>query len=367
MKSISSIVIFYFSGTGNSAKVVEWIRSEAVARDIQVHTHNLSNIKRDKDSISKLISTYTSPSYLNPKLKGLSHQPYFLYVGPTHGFNYPPIMMHFLLRFPKGTNQAGLMNTRAGMRIGKVITPGLSGFALLFGAAVLRIKGYAIRAMIPVDLPSNWVSVHPTIRKEGVKVIHRKNKKRVAKYADRILSGKRYLKGLRDIIQDLIISPISILYYFIGRFFLAKTFIASPDCTDCGLCEKSCGVGAIKKVNGRMFWTHKCESCMHCMSHCPEKAIQTCHGFVALLVILITTFFLKWFYLVLEQNFFAIENHTLKFIISNILFLPFIFIGYRINHWLMRFKWYGRLIEFTSFTRYKFWGKGYKALKDKDF
>ena len=367
MNALSDIVIFYFSGTGNSAKVVEWISAEAKTRNIKVTTHNLSKIKRDKPSIASTINTYTSPSLLTPKLKGLFSKPYFLFIGPTHGFNFPPILMHFLLHFPKGSNQVGLMNTRAGMRIGKVVTPGLSGLALLFGAAVLRIKGYTIRAMIPVDLPSNWVSVHPVIRQEGVKIIHRKSKERVIKFADRILNGERVLKGLRDLIQDLLISPISIGYYFLGRFIFAKTFFASPDCTKCGLCEKNCGVSAIKMVDSRPFWTHKCESCMHCMSNCPEKAIQTGHGFVIALSVLFTSLLLGQFYKLLEGNLFEIHNHTLRLVISNGLYILYIFIAYRLAHILMRFKWFGRLIEFTSLTRYKFWGKGYKALKDKDF
>ena len=374
MSGVSAICIFYFTGTGNSGKVTEWISQEAKARDIQVTSYNLSEIERTSKSISTLISTYTSTSNLILSLKDLSPrrdrgrlQPYFLFIAPTHGFNYAPIMMHFLMRFPKGSNQVGLINTRAGMRIGKVITPGLSGLALLFGALVLRIKGYAIRAMIPVDLPSNWVSVHPNIRQEGVKIIHRKNKERVIKFADKILNGECVLRGLRDIVQDLLISPISIGYYFLGRYVLAKTFFASPDCTQCGLCEKACGVNAIKMVDGRPFWTHKCESCMHCMSHCQANAIQTGHGFVAVITILFTFIILGQFYNFLEGNLFEIHNHTLKFIISNGLYVIYIIIGYWLMHWLMHFKWIGRIIEFTSLTRYKFWGKGYKALKDEDF
>jgi hypothetical protein len=103
------------------------------------------------------------------------------------------------------------------------------------------------------------------------------------------------------------------------------------------------------------------------MSHCPEKAIQTCHGFIAVVVILFMTFLLKGFYNIFESYLFEINNHTITFIVDNVLVIAFLYLAYRINHWFMRFKWYGRLIEFTSLTRYKFWGKGYKALKDNEF
>ena len=70
-------------------------------------------------------------------------------------------MLNFLIHFPKGRNKVLLINTRAGMLIGKWITPGLTGIAFYFSALVLKLKGYSIKAMFPVDLPSNWISVHP--------------------------------------------------------------------------------------------------------------------------------------------------------------------------------------------------------------
>lgn len=72
-------------------------------------------------------------------------------VSPVHGFNYPPIMLHYLLRFPKGNNEVMLMNTRAGMRIGNWVTPGISGISLYLSALILRWKGYKIRSLYPVD------------------------------------------------------------------------------------------------------------------------------------------------------------------------------------------------------------------------
>lgn len=42
------------------------------------------------------------------------------------------------------------------------------------------------------------------------------------------------------------------------------------NCTNCGLCEKTCPVGAIR--NGRIH--SQCIRCLHCVVNCPQKALQ---------------------------------------------------------------------------------------------
>ena len=42
------------------------------------------------------------------------------------------------------------------------------------------------------------------------------------------------------------------------------------NCTNCGLCEKTCPVGAIR--NGRVH--SQCIRCLHCVVNCPQKALQ---------------------------------------------------------------------------------------------
>jgi hypothetical protein len=54
----------------------------------------------------------------------------------------PAIMLKFIRRFPKWKNKVVLMNTRAGMLIGKFITPGLTGIAFYLSALILFLKGF---------------------------------------------------------------------------------------------------------------------------------------------------------------------------------------------------------------------------------
>ena len=148
-------------------------------------------------------------------------------------------MLNFIAHFPRGKNKIVLMNTRAGMLIKKWITPGLTGIAFYFSALLLKIKGYRIQGMFPVDLPSNWIFLHPGLNEKTVKYLHEKNKERVTRFAQRIFSGKSDFRSVREIIPDVLVAPISILYYCVGRLFLSKTYYASSKCDNCGMCIRT--------------------------------------------------------------------------------------------------------------------------------
>ena len=339
------LIVYYFSGTGNSKKVASWISDIALKHNIVSIIVNIADIDRH--------------NVVTPAADAL-----VIFVSPVHGFNYPPVMLNFILHFPKGNNKMVLMNTRAGMLIGKFITPGLTGVAFYFSALILTLKGYSIKGMIPVDLPSNWISLHPGLNERTVTYLHERNKKRVTKHAEKILSGKNNFIALREMLQDVAVAPVSLGYYFIGRFFFAKTFYASGKCTNCGLCIKNCPVKAIKLKNGRPYWTFNCESCMKCMSYCPEKAVETAHGFAIGILVLNSLVIAPLFYKYFNLLFPGIKNGLLKATAESFLILLFLAILYRILHFSMRFRFMERLMVYTSLTWYKWWGRRYKAPKN---
>jgi len=228
-------IIYYFTGTGNAKNVALWFSHVASENNIETRLYNIALI--DRLHIEK------------PDPEAL-----IVFVSPIHGFNYPPVMLHFITRFPKGRNDVVLMNTRAGMLIRRFVTPGLTGLAFYISMLILKIKNYAIKGICPVDLPSNWISVHPGLNQKTVKIIHEKVKERVKKFSLKIISGRNEFRALWEV-QDILIAPVSVLYYFIGRFFFAKTYYASADCNNCDICIKGCPVKAIIKVNNRPFWT----------------------------------------------------------------------------------------------------------------
>ncbi len=336
-ESFEKIILFYFSGTGNAHKAAEWF----------------CEIAKNEGFNCEIVAIHHALQYdftnLKNSLIGI--------FGPTHGFNFPPLILDFVFSLPKSkNNKAIILNTRAGMKLYKLFLPGLSGAAQFFTALILKFKKYQVVGMQPLDMPSNWISIHPGLRPKVVLSIVKRCQRKTQKFAEKIIHGKKSYIAFYSTPFDLAILPISVLYYFLGRFALAKTFFASSKCNNCGLCEKNCPVNAIKTIGNRKFWTYQCESCMKCLTQCPEHAIHTSHAYTISLWIMIYSFILPFF-----VNFFTdfsfFNTKSVAFQIIDFFAEGFIFIGisillYRIFHYLLRFKIFSLFNEYTSLTRY---------------
>ena len=170
MDNRKSLYIYYISGTGNSRASSEWIADEAEKRGIKTVVQQI-------DRLENIIMPQPDKNIL------------IGFAFPTHGFNAAPIMLKFLAGFPGGLcKEVFLLNTRAGMKLYKIFLPGLSGVALLLPAFILRLKGYKCIGFRPVDLPSNWIPLHPGIKEKVIKSIFTRCEKIVRKFANKITS-----------------------------------------------------------------------------------------------------------------------------------------------------------------------------------
>jgi ferredoxin len=340
MKVVSKIIIYYFSGTGNAKQVAKWFCQFATEKEIDCELVNIEEIREIND---------------------ISPETLLMIISPIHGFNYPKITLNFIGRFPRNSNRVVLMNTRAGMKIGRWVTPGLTGIAFLLSSLILKRKGYRIVGLIPFDMPSNWLSIHPALNTKTVKYLHEKNYDRVRRHADKVFSGKRDFLALRDIIQDLLIAPVSIGYYLFGRFAFAKSFYASNKCDNCGLCIKKCPVNAIESVDGRPYWTFDCESCMRCMNFCPIRAIETAHGLFTVISIFSSLLMTTILHSIAITYF---HSGLARLTIFTIIFFALLWILYALQHRLLASSFAGKLIARTSLTFYRFWGR-YRSISDE--
>lgn len=341
MPNIQEIVIFYFSGTGNAKQIAQWFSECALQKQITSKIFNIAEVE------TKEIESIHSESLI-------------IIVSPIHGFNFPKITLDFIRNFPNGKNKIVLMNTRAGARIGSFVTPGLTGVAFILSSFILKRKGYKIMGQIPFDMPSNWISLHPALKEKSVKYIHKKNYYKIVKHAEKIFANKKDFLALRDIVQDVLISPISLLYYLVGRFAFAKSFYASYKCDNCGLCIKQCPVKALENINDRPFWTLNCESCMKCMNTCPKRAIETAHGLFIITILLslvLTSFLPHEFY---GKSFFI---DLLLFSFKNVFIFTLLLLLYRLQHSFLGKKVIGKIVAFTSLTFFKIWGR-YRSIPD---
>ncbi len=337
------LIIYYFSGTGNAKNAALWIDEIAIKSGLITKFINIDRFEQIE-----------VPKTTDRTLIG--------FCSPTHGFNLPPLMLKFIAKFPKIKNtDVFILNTRGGLKLSKLFIPGLSGLAQIFPALILILKGFRIVGMQPLDLPSNWIILHPGLRQKVINSIYNRCHQIVEKFTNKLLYGGSKYKALLSTPFDLLVTPIAIGYYFIGRFFLAKTLVATDACNHCGICIKQCPVKAIKKINERPYWTYKCESCMRCINTCPQRAIETAHGFSGLMFYIgfaIIIPLLYTFWKSLNIGFTTSSSYISGQIIGIMewfIFILIVFLSYFILHYFLRFKFINRIVAYTSLSKYKFW------------
>lgn len=225
--------------------------------------------------------------------------------------------------------------------------------------------------MRSIDLPSNWISLHPGLRASVVTSMFNHYETVTRKLAQIIKQGKKVFRPLLwlGMPLDLIVTPVAAGYFFVGRFLLAKTFVATNACDNCKVCINQCPVKAISMVYERPYWSFRCESCMRCMNNCPKRAIETAHGVLAVIILVfysgIMGLVYKYFPLnswpILESN--SVIDRFARFTINSALTFILFLMVYRLVHYLKRYQWFDAVVAYTSLTKYKFWRR-YKAMRN---
>lgn len=343
-------LIYVFSGTGNGLSAAKWMQTK-------FHEHEQK----------------TNITLIQKGVKFNNNYPNYGLIYPAHGFGLPWLVLKFILALPKGKGRnVFLVNPRAGSKIGKIQFPGISGMALLLPIIILKLKGWKINGILPLDTPSNWVSLHPAYSDNAIYFLMNKCRKTLNDFADKLAAGLTVysLKFFLSLPIDVLLLPIYLGYMCIGRFFLAKTFIASHKCNACGICIKNCPTKSISMKNGSPYWDFSCESCMRCLAFCPRNAITTSHS-LALLVILVPMAFPLTqismdFIIQLNPGLFNTFYGIIYLTVMTFLSIPLFWIVYFIVHQLKRWKPINLFFEYSSFTR---WWKKYKApgIKIRDF
>ena len=100
---------------------------------------------------------------------------------------------------------------------------------------------------------------------------------------------------------------------------------------------------------------------MRCVNACPKRAIETSHSYSGLLVVIsslvLTPLVAKGLSALGIMDWINKSALTgiLLSIFNSVIFVLFVFLGYRFMHYMMRFALVNKIITYTSFSKYKFW------------
>jgi len=338
----TSLLIYYQSGTGNSYRAAVWMARTA----------------QEKGLPATLI-----PLQLSEPGKELNNDRRALigFVMPTHGFTAPWSMIKFILRLPKGRHlPAFCLATQGQLKCGPVLIPGLSATATFLSAFLLYVKGFHVRGVESINMPSNWMSLHPAQKPHSIRTIVNRGQPRAEYFITRLLNGKIHwltASNLVEFIGGLILLPVACGYLLFGKTGMAKIYFANNACNGCGRCAEICAQKAIIMKNSlhpRPFWTYRCESCMRCMAFCPQTAIEVNQPWVIGLFFYIVMPLSTWL-AIRVVNFAQLPywwNVFIYGVVYLVTYLSLVAVSYLILFGLTQFKWLNAMLTHTTFSHY---------------
>jgi NAD-dependent dihydropyrimidine dehydrogenase PreA subunit len=249
---MSSILIHYFTGTGNTAHAVQLL-----SEDFKAAGHEISTVQVKHGVIPSMV-----------------HVDFHIVAFPVLSWAPPVMMRQYLKKMPllKGTKVAILAINGALVRDGKLIA-GYTGQALEQAEKILKRKGMDVFLTGNASFPDNWTQMTNPCDEEGAKIIIPLGESQVHAFAVKFLTQERelYRCGAFNTAWSWLVAGG---FGMIGRRALGTFYIADDKCTGCAICAKTCPANTIVMDKGLPRWKTRCEDCNRCINICPEKAIQ---------------------------------------------------------------------------------------------
>jgi len=335
-------ILYVFSGTGNTHKIAQTTRDYFQSHNVQTEIISIND-----NCISKPVT---------------DTQTLVAYMFPSHGFMPPWSVIKYLFKLPKHHHvPAFCVSTRGAVKFGPVTIPGIAGLATFLTGLILWIKGFKIKGLFSIDMPSNFINFHWGLNKKNVTEISGKGVKKTCIFLKQILEKKPVFLTLNNLWEFswslilLYVFPLfPVLYLLIARLSMGKIMFASHQCNSCGLCAKNCPSDAIRMTGRKKakvpYWTDQCDACMRCMGSCPQKAIEASHIWF-ILIILITGIPAAGYLLGWISGNHIFTGKTAEYL-NYLLAYPVILVMYRVFFILTKITWIKSLFTYLTFTHY---------------
>ena len=245
------IELKYFSGTGNSWKVLD------TCKKVFAENHHTTSI---------------SPIKTNEQLSSDANIVGFCF--PVYAFGIPRICRRYL-------NQLQKFNEPRNVFV--IITAGKqseAGFSVKESVKILRKKNCQIIYTAVVEMPANWTTyINPPSKEEALAIIE-KDIKLAKGISEDILKGihKYHHFNIPQNYGRFGLYREYYLFKYLGLQNMWRSFNVYDSCNGCGACEKLCPTGSIKIIKDKPVWSSSCEQCMRCVNYCPNEAIYQSMG-----------------------------------------------------------------------------------------
>lgn len=224
-------MIFYFSGTGNSA----WAAKQ------------LARLTQD--------TAYSIPSLSSPPDLSAAAQVGFVF--PVYAWGAPEVVRKFAKKLAK---------TQA-FTFGVCTCGGDAGLTMKRFS-----KCYPLDSCYSLVMPNNYIIGSDTDDEATIRKKIDAARESLAQMAKEILAREhvyRVHEGTWAAAKSYLANP------GFNRFARsAKPFVALEECNGCGLCAETCPASAISLRDGTPVWAKQCYQCLRCINQCPRQAIQ---------------------------------------------------------------------------------------------
>ena len=239
-------MIFYFSGTGNSKHVAEYLATMLGERLVAIG-----------EAVAEGNYSYT-----------LARGEMVGWVFPTYSWGPAPIAARFAMRVQlQGYNADTycFMVTTCGDEVGETVQ--------MFGKALGNIR---LNVAFSVQMPNNYILL-PSFAVDSKEL----GRSKIEASAARINTIAHAIAHRSETI-DVVVGTwrrlkSRLIYPLFRRFAMSdKAFVANADvCTRCGLCARVCPANNITLgCNELPKWHGNCTMCLSCIHRCPVRAIE---------------------------------------------------------------------------------------------
>ncbi|AKA70552.1 EFR1 family ferrodoxin [Clostridium scatologenes] len=245
---MKSVIIYYFSGTGNTELVKNMIEKGLSNNEYDVTVVKIEDVLKKKLKIE--VEKYD--------LVGIGSQ--------VIGFGVPNIVNDFVKVLPKTKGKKVFIFRTAGGVVPKNYNCSKPMIRKL------SRKGYKVFYERIFSIASNWIIKFDD---QIVKKLYEATSKKAEIMCREIISGKeRRLKigiGLKAVMEFAIFASSRLIP------LTGKDLTISKECVHCGLCIKNCPVENIYEKKGKIKFGLSCNGCMRCVYSCPKVAIKYRH------------------------------------------------------------------------------------------